>query len=217
MLFRKFLIWIRDKQRADAKNLYFYCVAGFLAFGIISLLVDSFVPWDGWWTLIRSALLVPIAGFGFVGLYALSLDLSERKHKEANQNEEEWVPFRLRYSPKWRRNVSLIIGAVVVVIAYASENFVGYTIASSLIAILALALIAFCRLTRSENKRAELNIFDPRDSMFEERMKQYEREKKRLEAEANKSDEEDVIYKDDDDRVIQSTEAKRPKKKDTGL
>lgn len=215
MPFRKFLIWIRDKQRADAKNLYFYCVAGFLAFGIISLLVDSFVPWDGWWTLIRSALLVPLTMFGFVGLYALSLDLSERKQLETQGREDQWVPFRLRYSPKWRRNISLIIGAVVVVIAYASEQFVGYTLASSLIAILALALIAFCRLTRTENKRAELKIFDPRDSMFEERMKQYEREKKRIEEEAKRSDEEDVIFHDDDDRIIQSVEDKRSRR-DTG-
>lgn len=209
MFFRKFLIWIRDKQRMDSKNLYFFCVAGFAAIAIISLLVDSYVPWDGWWTLIRSALLVPLTGFGFIGLYALSLELSERKQLEYRQNNERWVPYRLRYSPKWRRNVSLIIGAVVLVVVYASTTFVGYTIFSSTIAMLAIALIAFCRLTRTENKRAELKVTDPRDAMFEERMKQYERRKKRLEEEANASDEDPVLYTDDDDRVVQSTQDRR--------
>lgn len=207
MTLRKFLIWIRDKHRQDPKNLYFYCTVGFLVFAIISVVVDTYVPWDGWWMMVRSAMLFPLIGFGFVGFYSLSLDLNVRKQKAARENEENWVPYRLRYSPKWRRNVSLIIGALMLVVMYAADYFVGYTIFASVLAIIAVGMVAFCRLTRAENRRAEQKVPDPRDSMFEERMKQYERAKKRAEEEKN-TDDEHVIHDDDDDRVVQSAEDK---------
>lgn len=210
MPFRKALIWIRDKQRNNAGNLYFFAACGFIAFAIIAVLVDSFAPWEGWGMVIRSFLMLPLAAFSFAGLYAFSLEMSEKRSTEAKVNDEEWTPFRLRYSPKFRRNISFIIGAVGFVLIYALNDFTGYTVVASFTVTLIIALVAFCRYTRSESKRAELSIPDPRDSMFSERMEQYRREQERAKREAESSDE-DVIYTDDDDRVVQSKTAQREK------
>lgn len=201
MWFRKYLVEIRGKWKTDAKKLYLQCLIGFLVTAAITLALDIWTPFESYWMIFRSLLLIPLAFFAFSAFYALAVDVGNRKLI----NDSEWVPYRARWSPKWRRNLSFIMGAFIIVLVYALEPFPGYTILSSFVVTSVIGMVAFCRMTRNESKRTDLGIPDPRDTHFEKRLEQQRKERANKRKEQYESDEEEkVVYADDDERVVQS-------------
>lgn len=203
MWFRKYLVEIRGRWKTDAKKLYIQCLIGFAVTAIIAFTLDVLTPFESYWMIIRSLLLIPLAFFAFSAFYALAVDVGNRKLL----NDSKWIPYRARWSPKWRRNLSFILGAFIIVLVYSLAPFPGYTILSSFVVTSVVAMVAFCRMTRNESKRSDLGIPDPRDTHFEKRLEEQRKERERKRKEQYDSDEEEkIVYEDDDERVVQSHE-----------
>lgn len=167
--FRGYLVSIRKQYNTNAKKLF--TVSGIIALISIAMtiLADIFLPFSDapWATLIRSALLVPTSISIFVFGYGVSLFL----HYSKMDGDPQWVPFRYRFSPTWRRRISLVIAALLFVIIYANGERVGYTALSAAILAVGISLFAFMRTTVEEAKREKFEIPDVRDTKYDANMK----------------------------------------------
>lgn len=206
MIFKRLLVEIKRRRREDSGDLYVKAVIGFLLFAVPSVVVDAYLPFDGIWMFLRAVLLIPILFFGFCLAYAASLELNLRQL----ERDPQWVPLRARWSPKWRRNLSFIIAAFLVVLTYAFDFFIGYTLFSAGVLVIGASLLAFCRMTLTEKKRAEYGVPDPRDTNFHQRLERQRAEREEIRRRVSEDDEGDdhTIYDDDDERIIQREEQK---------
>ena len=164
MLFRKALLTLRRLYRTNTKNYFAYSISFTVLMAAITTAVDALVPFEGAWNILRSVLLVPTAVALFATAYGIGLYLHFRK----TATDDEWVPFRARFSPAWRTRIALIVGAVLLVLIYALGQQPGYTLVSSVFGAIIIALFAFLRRTRDEAAREEYNIPDIRDTRFNE-------------------------------------------------
>ena len=169
---RKALIWIKRQTNTNPKNLYLTYGAVFLILAIGSLFIDYFLAFDGIFMILRALLLIPISA----SLFIIGYSISYRMHKNKVDSDPDWVSFRERFSPAWRQRIAIILGAVLIVIAYASQQRVGYTLIASTLIAIALGLIAFIRKTTKEKKRAELGIPDTRDIEYKKLVTEMEKE-----------------------------------------
>lgn len=163
MLFRKFLVKIRKEYNTNKNRLYLYSAAVLFVAIIAGIIADAFLPFSGLWNALRTVILIPTAVSAFVFGYAVSLEL----HYRRIANDPEWKPFRMRFSPTWRRRISAIAAAFAIVFVYANGYRIGYTLISSLFVAVVIAIFAFLRTTRDEAKREEFNIPDSRDTNYE--------------------------------------------------
>lgn len=174
MLFRKFLIRIRKEYNTNRRKLFLYStIISAVCLGL-TFIVDFFLPFSGIGTIIRSILLIPTSAALFILVYALSLILHYSK-----MEDPEWVPFRSRFSPTWRRRISMIVAAILFVIMYANGTGIGYTALSSFIVMIVIALFAFMRLTKEEEEREKYDLPDARDVQYESRLKQLEENRRK--------------------------------------
>lgn len=158
-MLRTALIRLRREFNDNPKR--FAIVVGTM-FGVsllISLLLDAFTPFGGIAMIARSFLLIPLGASAFAGAYIIGLLM----HRTRVANDEGWVPFRMRYSPMWRRRIAALIAAILVVVMYASGFRIGYTFTAGLVVAAVIALLAFIRTTREEAAREAMNIPDSRD------------------------------------------------------
>lgn len=176
MFFRKALVRIRKEYNQNPKRLFLYSGIAVLAFSLFGVLADFIFPFVLWGNIVRSLILIPTSISMFVLGYAISLFM----HYAKLESNPEWLPYRLRFSPTWRRRISIIAAAVMFVGIYANGFRIGYTIIASIFVALTIALFAFMRTTRDESKREELNLPDSRDTRYEQQMKKLE--KARLES-----------------------------------
>lgn len=193
MLFRKFLVKIRKEYNTDKKRLFLYSAAVLFAATVVGVVIDAFLPFSGVWNALRTVVLIPTSLGIFIFGYAVSLELHYRKIA----NDPEWKPFRMRFSPTWRRRISAIVAAFAMVLVYANGYRIGYTFISSLFVAAAIAIFAFLRTTRDEAVREEFNIPDSRDTNYETHRKklaadrleaQRRREAEKKNRKSNKSD-----------------------------
>lgn len=173
--FRKALIWIKKQNNTDQKRFLLITGAIFITSLILSLVVDYFTPFYGLWMFIRSIILIPLS----LTIFTLSYSLSLYLHKRMIENNPEWVSFRARFSPTWRNRISIIIGAFLLLIIYVSQEKVGYTLVSSTIIAVVIALFAFMRKTKDEKIRSELGVPDERDIEYKKLVEELEEEQKR--------------------------------------
>jgi len=126
------------------------------------------VPLEGnwWFTLLRSVLLMLLSVSMFVFGYGVSLLL----HYSQMRTKDNWVPFRARVSPTWRRRIALLVGAVLLVLIYAAGGSIGYTLMSSISLAIGIALLAFIRLSKDESEREKFEIPDDRDTSYHKRL-----------------------------------------------
>lgn len=170
MLFRKSLIRIRAEYNRNPRRLFAYSWGATLVCVLLTLAADLFIPFGGAWNVIRTVILVPSCVSFFVAAYALSLFF----HYSRKRSDPNWVPFRSRLSPMWRRRVAMVIGAIMLVLVYANGFRVGYTLISSITVSMVIALFAFIRTTREEANREEFNIPDARDTTYQRRAQEAE-------------------------------------------
>jgi len=171
MYFRKALVRIRKEYNLNPKRLFLYSGIAALICSLLGILSDVLLPFELWGNIIRSLVLIPTSISMFVFGYGVSLFL----HYARIADNPEWQPFRLRFSPTWRRRISAIVAAMMFVGIYANGFRIGYTVIASLFVALAIGLFAFMRTTKEESKREELNLPDIRDTRYEEQMKKLEK------------------------------------------
>lgn len=182
MIFRKFLVRIRKEYNENPKRLFIVSLISTIIFAGVGILADLFLPFSGIGNVVRSIILIPTSVSMFVLGYAISLFF----HYARTNQDPNWVPFRLRLSPSWRRRLSAIIAAVMFVIIYANGFRVGYTPTSSVFVAIGIALFAFMRTTKEEAAREEFNIPDVRDVRYNAHMKKLS--EKRAEAERERQE-----------------------------
>lgn len=178
MFFRKALVRIRREYNTNPRNLFLYSLIAVLIFSGLGVVADIFLPFEMWGNLVRSLILIPTSAAMFILSYAVSLFL----HYGRTRGNPEWIPYRSRFSPSWRRRIALVIAAFLAVAMYANDFRVGYTAISAVIVTIAIALFAFIRTTKEEANREELGLPDSRDTRYEQQMKKLEqiREENRM-------------------------------------
>lgn len=170
-LFRRFLTLLRKEYNTERKR-FFIVSAVVLVFSIVAaVLVDTFVPFGTWWNMIRTVVLVPLAVSLFAFCYGVGLMLHYTKRGT------DWVPYRNRFSPNWRLRIAAIVGTVCLLLVYAANNSPVFTVFSSAVGTVAIALVAFVRLTSEEIKREKLGIPDARDVRYESELKKIQAER----------------------------------------
>lgn len=182
MLFRKGLVRVRKEYNLNPKNLFLYSGIASILGILLTLLCDIFLPFVLWGQSVRGLILIPTSAAFFVLGYGFSLFL----HYSKVAADPTWVPFRLRYSPTWRRRIALIVGAMMFVGIYANGFRIGYTAIAAVFVAMVIGLFAFIRTTKDEANREELNIPDSRDTKYEDNLRKLEkqREEKRKKKEA---------------------------------
>lgn len=165
-MIRNFLIYLR-KQYAHNKR-KFLSLMGIISVisTIMGLLLDNLTPFSGAWMVARSVLCIPL----MFSLYSLFYYVSLVLHKQRVRENREWIPYRLRYSPKWRRRMIAIWGAFLVVFIYSVGYGPTYTLSSSLCLVSIIACLAFIRPTKQEALREELNLPDMRDLLAKQHL-----------------------------------------------
>jgi len=173
--FRKFLTFLRKGQNTKGMG-YFYLWGGvLLGSALAAVLVDLFVPFGAWWNLIRTVVLVPLSVSIFAVGYGISLILHRTRIKDPS-----WRPYRTRFSPLWRMRISAIVGALGLVLIYASNESPLFTIFSSGILAVGFALFAFMRRTSQELKREKLGIPDARDVSYDSEVRKLQESRKKI-------------------------------------
>lgn len=188
-MLRKALVRIKKENANNKARLLQYAGGVFIAAALAGVLLDVFAPFSGIWNLLRSLVLVPLSASVFVLGYTLSLHMN----KQQSQKNPDWVPYRMRFSQKWRRNISAIIAAVIFVFIYGTGFSPVYTLVSSCFVAIIIGLFVFMRATTAEANRDKLGIPDTRDL-------QYDNYRKKLQqARAKARDEKKVKKKNDDE------------------
>lgn len=170
--FRKFLLWIKNQNKNNAKQFFGIVSAVFVISTFFAYFVDYSTPFFGLWMFVRAFILIPLSITMFLLLYSLALFL----HKKMRERNPAWPTFRERFSPSWRNRISIIVGAFLLLVIYTSQEQVGYTFVSSLIMAIVIALFAFMRKTKEEKVRADLGIPDERDVEYSRLVKELEKD-----------------------------------------
>lgn len=175
---RKFLIRLRSEYDSDPKRLFTYAILAVLLTALFSTLVDLFLPFGGISNIFRSLLLVPTS----ISIFVLSYSVSLSFHFKQMNNDPGWKPYRSRFSPMWRRRISIVVVAILLVMAQGVSRNAGYTLASSLLGAILISLLAFIRTSKEESAREELDIPDSRDVVYDAQKRKFERERARKKA-----------------------------------
>ena len=167
LFFRKALVRIKREYNTNRKRLFLYSALATVLFILLGTVADLFLPFNGVSNLVRTLILIPTS----ISMFVLGYGLSLYGHYQQLENDPDWVPFRARLSPTWRRRTALIVGAFLILGIYANEQSTGYTPISSLITAVVIGLVAFIRTTKEEAKREEFNLPDERDVRYDQQMK----------------------------------------------
>lgn len=178
-MLRKALVYLRREYNTNLRQILMIAGGVFALTLILGVLLDVFAPFERWWNVLRSAVLIPQTVSIFTLMYLGALYL----HYQRLQIQEDWEPYRLRFSVRLRRQMAAVGGAIIFVFIYATSFGPGYTFMSSFLLALVIGLLAFIRPTQKEFVREEYGLPDSRDI-------KYNREKRNLEELRNEVDEE---------------------------
>lgn len=155
------LIKLREMYNTDVKKWSIvFAISSFCFFGI-ALTVDHFLPMSGFlYNTLRMFVALFLAASIYSILYFISLKILDERLKDPDNT---WIPYRMRFSVKWRRRIAIIIASFLFVIAYATTKNLFYTFVSSLIMTAGMALVAFIRPTSTEQKLMDMGVPDVRD------------------------------------------------------
>lgn len=101
----------------------------------------------------------------FIAGYEIACKQHDANITKADDNDEDYFAYRLRYSPSQRLRQSLVFGAVLVLIAIITSYTPVYTVGAAVVVAGVAAIIAYCRLTEDEKILKEQDLPDPRDVM----------------------------------------------------
>lgn len=172
ILLRRSLVWLRDEFDERRKDLLVKVFVAVLVCGLVTVLVDTLLPFGGIPNLLRSLLLVPTS----IAIFSLAYVASLWLHGQRMEHDEDWVPYRARFSPSWRRRIAVVLAALLLVLAQAIEPGPAYTFTSSILGAIIIATMAFLRTSKQEASREELGIPDSRDVIYDAEKRRFERE-----------------------------------------
>lgn len=194
-MLRKGLIRLRREYNTRLSRLVIASGGAFLVFAVAGVLVDYFFPFAGWWNVLRSGILIPLSLSIFVLGYTLSIYL----HRKRIEEDPAWVPFRSRFTLRWRRRMAAIAAAFLFVLVYGAGHSLFYTLVSSVFVSIAIALFAFIRPSREESLREELEIPDARDLRYDERLEKIKADREKAKAAARRKDQKNKSKKETED------------------
>lgn len=165
-MLRRFLIYVR--QERARKGWKFFAMWGALAVLAIGtgVVLDVFTPFGGWWNFLRAVVMIPLT----VSLFAVLYGVAVKVGALMLQSDQDWVPFRLRFGPKTRRNYAIVLSAFLVLMVLTLRPSPVYTLVASLVVVFALLILSFTRKTLEEEKREAIGALDPRDDVIERRV-----------------------------------------------
>lgn len=174
---RKYLLWLRKEFYNDKFFFSIKILSVAFVLGAANFFTDRYLPTGSWWNVIRTVELIPTAIAIFNILYLITVLSSINRL----QNDESYIPIRMRFSYSWRLRIAAMIGALLLVLIFATNEGPAYTFSSSIIGAFIIAVVAFIRPTKEELQRSQLGIPDLRDIRFEmdqEELKKRKQKKK---------------------------------------
>lgn len=184
--FRRVLSLIRRELVNNRSRLFLIAGVATLVLGGVTVGLDFILPWGGWGMIVRTVLLLPTAVAIFVLGYGLSL-----LYYFFKKRNDDWLSLREKFSPTWRMRISMMIGAVLIVLVYAITMKPGYTFVSSIVAAIVIGLFVFMRKSTVELNREDLGIPDARDAALNTHLRRYtavSRDKVETKAQAKKDE-----------------------------
>lgn len=162
--FRKFLIFLRQKDNSDMKPDFITRLA---LVSIASILLGFFVDFLFPFNFVLNGLRGFIVHLTGLSLFSFSYLASLRYSKYKLKNDRYYQKVRKRFSYRQRMNISVVLGSIAGLFVFLStgENL-AFTITSSLFVFMVLVLVAFSRRYRDEFLKDVYEIPDVRDLEF---------------------------------------------------
>lgn len=162
--FRRYLIYIRKLDNTKMKPIFIIRMILIAILGLIGgILADKFMPFNFMYNMIR-AIITIITG---ISSASYALVVSDRLKLNKYRTENNYKPFRKRFSYRQRANISIVLGSIIALfILLSTRNNLVFTLKSSFSLFLVIILIAFARKDRSEFLKDVYDIPDIRDLEF---------------------------------------------------
>lgn len=162
--FRRYLIYIRKLDNTKMKPIFIIRMILIAILGLIGgILADKFMPFNFMYNMIR-AIITIITG---ISSASYALVVSDRLKLNKYRTENNYRPFRKRFSYRQRANISIVLGSIIALfILLSTRNNLVFTLKSSFSLFLVIILIAFARKDRSEFLKDVYDIPDIRDLEF---------------------------------------------------
>lgn len=165
MNFDKILDNIRVNA-SDGASMLTKSIAFSILMTVIDVCVDVFVKFNNVWMNMGKTVLAVVTAIPiFIAGYEIACKQHDANITKADDNDEDYFAYRLRYSPSQRLRQSLVFGAVLVLIAIITSYTPVYTVGAAVVVAGVAAIIAYCRLTEDEKILKEQDLPDPRDVM----------------------------------------------------
>lgn len=159
--------FLRKRYFHNLKQTFIVLIVANVILLTMSVLVDTFFPFTTWFNIIR-ALIIGVFGIVVFSVgYLISFFLSQAKR---NVNDD-YVLIKDRFSPTWRRRISIIVGAGLFGIVYSTDKNSVYTFVNSLVIATIIAIVIFLTMSEEEQDREYYGVPDARDSSYENNLK----------------------------------------------
>lgn len=188
--------------------------------------VDLLLPTDKIWMNCIRTMLALISSYPFFCFgYSIIMRQHDGNVSKARANDEDYVDYRLRYSPAMRMRQSAVFAAFLALLAIISSYTAIYTLSAGVIIASVFGILGYCRLSDDEMVLQKAQVPDPRDVMeaidkaeaeinkaAREELKKsmVEERKKRMKSEDDLDDddldEEDDEYEEDGDEDLDTIE-----------
>jgi hypothetical protein len=179
-MIEKGLSIVKDIMVNKKKPWYTLVIPTLVVLSIVVTCIDVFLPHITLWNYVRAFLAVVLSIPVFALGYMVAYKQSEANRKKAEEQGEEYVLYRLRFSPNKRMQQSIILGAILVAIVIVSSFTALYTFCAGIVLASAYGIAAYCRLTEDEKDRKDKGLDDPRDVFEEDQKKDDELTQKAL-------------------------------------
>lgn len=131
---------------------------------IVGVVVDIFMPMNGViYTVTRSVVSLTFGASLFLITWSIAHYIHDCRVVDSMNDGIVYVEYRLRFSPRKRRLQSMVIGAILAMLALVTYITPVYTVTAGVILTVLADIVFYNRLTPDEKVNAQYNIPDPRD------------------------------------------------------
>lgn len=167
--FRRFLLFLRQKENTDKSKISFLqklILAAFIGVAI-GVLLDNFLPFNFIVNMIRGI----VANLTAITLFGSLYLLNHKGNIKKTKADSSYRPLRKMLSYNQRLNLSILIGVMNIAFLLMSGNpSPVYTFKAILVIVVTLCLIAFARRGRDEFLKSIYEIPDIRDLEFNKKV-----------------------------------------------
>lgn len=128
--------------------------------------VDLLLPTNKIWMNCIRTMLALISSYPFFCFgYSIIMRQHDGNVSKARANDEDYVDYRLRYSPAMRMRQSAVFAAFLALLAIVSSYTAIYTLSAGVIIASVFGILGYCRLSDDEMVLQKAQVPDPRDVM----------------------------------------------------